>query len=451
MLVKLFIPKLGMTMEKATIAEWRYKDGDTVEKDSTVLVIDTEKVANDIEAPVSGKLVINAAVGDELPCGAIIGYIAETREEYEIAKGGAGAYVSGLQASVAPATEDQKSDQHVAAVEPVLALATVERIKISPLARSVAKQNDIDYAGISGSGPGGRIVKHDIEVAMTRQAAQKPAVMTACPGSRGCGSTSDAAGKPVASIAVASAGDSTSQHEGKRIREVRALKGMRKAISEHMHHSHSISAPISVMFEVDMTEMVKFRNRLLEKWQTEGVRLTYTDIFIMIVAKALKKAPLMNSSLINNEIIIWDDINIGIGASVMLPDGESGLVVPVIRNADKLSLGEISAARKDLTDKARNGTLSMDEMTGGTFTITNTASLSPFWHIQTPIIHQPQAAILGTASIVDRPVVKDGEIVVRPIMPMYLTFDHRIVDGGPTAVFNSLVHGMMSDPDLIFI
>ena len=112
MLVKLFIPKLGMTMEKATIAEWRYNDGDTVEKDSTVLVIDTEKVANDIEAPVSGKLVINAAVGEELPCGAIIGYIAETREEYEVAKGGAGAYASGLQESVAPAAENQKSEQH---------------------------------------------------------------------------------------------------------------------------------------------------------------------------------------------------------------------------------------------------------------------------------------------------------------------------------------------------
>ena len=445
MLTKLFIPKLGMTMEKATIAEWCYNDGDQVEKDSAVLVIDTEKVANDIEAPVSGKLVIIAAVGEELPCGAIIGYIAETQKEYEAAKSGDGVAAGGVpQESASPTMEEQKPEQQgtVATSAPVPAAA--EKIKISPLARTVARQNNVDYSRISGTGPGGRIVKHDIEAALlVKQATVQPIVTTACPGSRGCtGNATEVATQPVGSA---------TQHEGKRIREARPLKGMRKAISEHMHYSHTVSAPITVMFEVDMLEMTRFRGRLLEKWQSHETRLTYTDIFIMIVAKALKKVPMMNSSLINNEIIIWDDINIGIGASVMMPDGENGLLVPVIRNADKLSLGEISAARKDLTDKARNGTLSMDEMTGGTFTITNTASLSPFWHIQTPIIHQPQAAILGTASIVDRPVVKDGEIVIRPIMPMYLTFDHRIVDGGPTSVFNSLVHGMMSDPDLIFI
>lgn len=448
MIVKLFIPKLGMTMEKATIAEWLYKDGDQVEKDSAVLVIDTEKVANDIEAPVSGKLVITAEMGEELPCGAIIGYIAETQAEYETAKGASGSVATVPMTGTPSTIEEQKQDQLVPAVRPAPLPTTVERIKISPLARNVAKQNNVDYAGISGSGPGGRIVKYDIEVALqTQQVVERSAVVTACPGSRGCsGSIADTTEASLSSDVVA-----VKSHEGKRIREVRPLKGMRKAISEHMHHSHSVSAPITVMFEVDMTEMVKFRSRLLEKWQSQDVRLTYTDIFIMIVAKALKKAPMMNSSLISNEIIIWDDINIGFGASVMMPDGENGLVVPVIRNVDKMCLSEISAARKDLTDKARAGKLSMDEMTGGTFTITNTASLSPFWHIQTPIIHQPQAAILGTASIVDRPVVKDGEIVIRPIMPMYLTFDHRIVDGGPTAVFNSQVHGMLTDPDLIFM
>ena len=439
MIVKLFIPKLGMTMEKATIAEWRYKDGDQVEKDSTVLVIDTEKVANDIEAPVSGKLVVTAAVGEELPCGAIIGYIAETQEEYEAEKDGAGASAPAPQASVHPAAEEQNSEQLIAAAEPAPVLASGERIKISPLAKTVAKQNNVDYTEISGSGPGGRIVKHDIEVAMTQQVVAEPILMTACPGSRGCtGSAADAAVKSsVSSTAVVSVSDSVSQHEGKRIREVKTLKGMRKAISEHMHQSHSVTAPISVIFEVDMTEMIKFRNRLIEKWQTQDVRLTYTDIFIMIVAKALKKAPMMNSSLINNEIIVWEDINIGFGASVMMPDGENGLVVPVIRNADKMSLSEISVTRKDLTDKARSGKLSVDEMSGGTFTITNTGTLAPFWHIQTPLIHQPQAAILGTASIVDRPVAIDGQVVIRPIMPMYLTFDHRIVDGGPTSVFNN--------------
>lgn len=443
MITKLFIPKLGMTMEKATIAEWYFKDGDQVEKDTPVLLIDTEKVANDIETPVSGKLVITASVGEELPCGEIIGYIVDTEEEYATLKGGTAAQEVAV---IAEVNEANESEQPVAVLPAKTVASFGDRIKISPLARNIASQNSVDYSTISGSGPGGRIVKLDIEAAMQGTQTAQSVVTTACPGSRGCGGSVTAA--PASNFATTVV---SSQHEGKHIREIKPLKGMRKAISKHMHDSHSVTAPITVMFEVDMTEMIKFRSRLLEKWPAESPRLTYTDIFIMITAKALKKAPMMNSSLINNEIILWDDINIGFGASVLMPDGENGLVVPVIRNADKLSLGEISAARKDLTDKARSGKLSVDEMSGGTFTLTNTGTLSPFWHIQTPIIHQPQAAILGTASIVDRPVVVAGEIVIRPIMPMYLTFDHRIVDGGPTSVFNNQVYGMMTDPDLIFM
>lgn len=454
MIAKIFIPKLGMTMEKATVAEWLYRDGDDVEQGSSVLVIDTEKTANEIEASIGGKLVIDAEVGVELPCGAIVGYIAETQEEYDAAKGGgtsssiASQTVVDLSTVVAPSTDAQPPAQPIPASYSAPVPAPGERIRISPLARTVAKQNQFDYLGLSGSGPGGRIVKKDIEAALqSRQVAQHPVTVAACPGSRGC--TGGVAELPVASVVVS--GGSAQHHEGKRVREVVPLRGVRKAISEHMQRSHSVSAPVTTFSEVDMTETIKLRNRLVEKNRRSPVKITYTDLFILMIARVLKQVPIMNSSLIGNDIILWDDINIGFAVSVTSPEGESSLVVPVIRNADKLSLGEISKYRSALTENARNGNLAIDEMAGGTFTITNTATLIPMWHLQTPIINQPQAAILGTSGIVERPVVRDGEIVVRPVMPLSLTFDHRIIDGGPSGNFVNLLHEMIEDPELMFL
>jgi pyruvate/2-oxoglutarate dehydrogenase complex dihydrolipoamide acyltransferase (E2) component len=168
-------------------------------------------------------------------------------------------------------------------------------------------------------------------------------------------------------------------------------------------------------------------------------------------AKPLKAVPIINSSIVGDEIKLWEDINIGFAVSVMKSESESGLLVPVIRNADQLTLGQISRARKDLMDKARAGTISLDELTGGTFTITNTGTFTSLWHIQTPIINLPEAAILGTSSIVDRPVVINGEIAIRPIMPMSFAFDHRVMDGAPPAQFMGLLQQMIEDPWMILM
>lgn len=431
MITKLFIPKLGMTMEKATIAEWRYRHGDRVEKDAPVLVIDTEKVANEIEAPTAGKLVIVAAVGEELPCGDVVGYIAETEEEFAQAeKGGAAATQLADAAPAAPETGDPA--QPVVVREVVPEGVTGERLKISPLARRMAKDQGIDPRGISGSGPGGRIVRKDIEAAGKDTAACTVTAAAAPP-------------VPAASTVHAAAG-------GKRAKEVIPLKGIRKVISDHMQHSHSVSAPVSVISEIDMTEMIAMRDRINTKVATlGGPGITYTDIFIMVAARALRRTPIMNSSLIGNEILVWDDVNVGFAVSIRMEDGSNALLVPVVHNADRLSLREICARRKDLMDRARTGRLAIDETSGGTFTITNTGTLGPRWHVQTPIINQPEAAILGTASIVDRPVVVDGSIAIRPIMPVSITFDHRIMDGAPPAEFLNHLHEMLTDPQMILV
>ena len=429
MITKLFIPKLGMTMEKGTIAEWRYRDGDLVAKDTTVLVLDTEKVASEIEAPAAGRLVIAAEVGAELPCGAVIGFLAETDQEYEEARKEA---KSPAASAPRPSDQPEGAGCQPPAEQTEKVQETTARIMISPLARTFAEQNGVDIATVSGTGPGGRITKQDVEDALQAKLAAPRQEAPAVP----------APLKPAASAL---------QHEGKCIKQVMPLKGMRKAISDHLHHSHTVSAPVTAISEIDMTEMIAFRNRCLRKGEAKGVRITYTDIFIMIVGKALQGSPMMNASLINDEIVVWEDVNVGFAVSVPLSDGQSGLVVPVIRNANKLSLSEISAARAELTDKARCGSLSMDELTGGTFTITNTGTFGAYWHVQTPIINQPQSAILGTSSVVDRPVVVGGEIVVRPVMPVSLTFDHRVMDGAPPAQFMMQVHEMMADPELMLL
>jgi pyruvate dehydrogenase E2 component (dihydrolipoamide acetyltransferase) len=423
----IFIPKLGMTMEKATIVEWRVNDGDWAEKDTIILVIETEKVAQEMESPASGFLVILAEPGQVHPCGAVIGKLAETKEEYAAIKKGS---VTVEVKEVEVTESEQATTAESAAVAPKPGAPKPSgRILISPVAKRIAEINQVDLSRIPGSGPNGRIVKKDVEkIIETGQIAEVPA----------------AAPQPkVAALAEV--------YEGKRIKEIIPLRGMRKTIAERMHHSTTVAARVTCMTEHDMTEMIKVRKYFNEKAAATGVKITFTDMFILIVSKALKATPIINASLIGDEIKVWEDINIGFAVAVKVSEKESGLVVPVIKNADQKGLVEISKARKDLMDKAREGNLAPDEMTGGTFTITNTGTIARFWHVQTPIINQPEAAILGTSAIIERPIVKDGEIVIGPIMPISISFDHRIVDGDPIAVFLAKLTELIEDPKMILL
>jgi pyruvate/2-oxoglutarate dehydrogenase complex dihydrolipoamide acyltransferase (E2) component len=470
MISKLFIPKLGMTMEKATVAEWRYRHGDRVEKDAAVLVIDTEKVANELEAPAAGRLVIAAKPGQELPCGAVVGFIAETEEEFAEAE--RQAEVEGPAGGAALAASSSVGEPAAQTAE-AAGGATSERVKISPLARKLAAEKGIDVRSVKGSGPGGRVLREDIEAAAKAGATRRErveagaaAAAVAVHGSKAI--TVTGSGAPIArsdadtprSYAVLAQPEgghgaapairpAGARPGGKQVREAIPLKGIRKVISEHMQLSHSVSAPVSVISEVDMTEAIRFRDRLNARGASSGASITFTDIFIMVTAKALRRVPIMNSSLVGNEIVVWDVVNVGCAVSIQVDEGRNALVVPVIHDADRLPLREIAARRKDVTDRARAGRLTVDDTAGGTFTITNTGTLGPMWHFQTPIINQPEAAILGTASIVDRAVVVDGSIVARPIMPVAVTFDHRIMDGAPPAQFLGHVHEMLVDPQMM--
>ena len=228
------------------------------------------------------------------------------------------------------------------------------------------------------------------------------------------------------------------------------MSGMRQGMATHMSQSLVTSARVTVFMEIDMEALIRLRKGLVEKQEMLATRVSFTDLFVFIAARVLRDQPLLNATLTDEGIVVWEDVNIGVALSLAKGGMDTSLVVPVIKQADKKSLREISKELKDLVQKGREGTLSPDEMTGGTFTLTNTAQLLGRWHIQTPMITQPESAILGTSSTVEKPVVKDGEIVIRPMMPVSLSFDHRVMDGVQPTTFLSKLADLVENPDMIW-
>jgi pyruvate/2-oxoglutarate dehydrogenase complex dihydrolipoamide acyltransferase (E2) component len=296
----------------------------------------------------------------------------------------------------------------------------------------MAEDAGIDVATLVGTGPGGRITKEDIEKAIeAKKKAPAPAAPEAQPA---------APPKP----------DAAKERDGIKIKEIIKLRGMRKAIADHMQQSLSISAQLTSMGELEATELKKFREQLVANEDKLGIRISYTDIYVKAIAKALKQVPMVNSSIIDGEIILWEDINIGVAVALQGMDVlGGGLIVPVVRNADKKSLSEISMELKNTVQKARDGKLMPDDVSGGTFTLTSMGGLGGGWGFGTPIINQPQSAILGTGAIMDRPVVKNGEIVIRPMMPVSFTFDHRLIDGVPAGMFMGVLGQILMNPILL--
>ncbi|MEJ2047247.1 MAG: dihydrolipoamide acetyltransferase family protein [Dehalococcoidia bacterium] len=333
-----------------------------------------------------------AETGKEAPIGSAAGLIVATEEELEALKKGGGAVAAKPEAEEAPGEAEE------------------ERILISPVARRMAEEHMIDVSQVAGSGPEGRIIKEDIEKEIAKKEA--PAVAAA------------------------------DMYQGRKIKAKLPLTGIRKAIAEHMHRSLSVSAQLTVMGEMDVTELVKLRKKLVAQEEKLGARITYTDLMVAAVAKLLKEYPLVNASLIDNEIVQWEDINVSVAVAL-----EEGLIVPVVRNADQKSLVEISKEVRTLAKKARERALAPEQVQGGTFTITNLGALGGGYRFETVIINQPESAILGTGGITDRAVVREGKIVIRPIMTYYLTYDHRVFTGAVAAAFiNSLVE-LLAKPE----
>ena len=403
MATEIKVPRLGMAVADATIIEWKVKEGEQVAEKQVVVVIETEKLRYDVESPAAGFVHILLNEGDTAPVGKVIGLIAASKEELaalpEAAPAETAAIAEAPQAEAAPTAAPAARGEGEA------------RIRISPLARKLAEEHALDITGVTGTGPGGRITREDIEKAIIAPAA----------------APAGAAGE-------------------KRVKQAIPMRGMRGAIAEHMHRSLSVSAQLTAMGEIDMAQMVKLRKDLVDQESVLGTRITYTDLLVFALARALKEHPLVNSSLIDNEIKVWEDINIGVAVAL-----EEGLIVPVVKAADKKSLKEISQTVKTLAEKAREGKLVAEEITGGTFTLSNLGAVGAGYRFETVIINQPESAILGTGAITERAVVRDGQIVIRPIMTYYLTYDHRVVDGAVAARFMASLIKLLENPSLLLI
>lgn len=421
MAIDIAIPKLGMTMKEAKVVAWMFNEGDRVERGRVVMQVETAKVTHDVEAQASGFLHILVPPGETRPVGAAVGQLAETREELAALQ----AQTPAPEVTAAAPVGEAPARSGAA---PAPSGGKPGKVKVSPLARRLAEEHNLDLTQIQGSGPNGRIVKEDIEKELAR-GVQRAQVPCAAEEERWAGEVID----------------------GKRVKKVLPLQGMRRAIADHMVQSLQVAAQLTTMTEFDMTELIRLRKRLVERESSLGFRASYTDLIVYILARTLKAVPVMNASLIDDRVVLWEDVHIGVAVALQVSEFESGLIVPVVRNADRKSLADIHRTVTSVVEKARQGNILPDDVTGSTFTLTNTGTFGNMWAHGTPIINQPESAILQTGSILDRPAVVEGQLVVRPLMPASLTFDHRVLDGAPVSIFLAELRDRIESPGLLIL
>ncbi|MDR1571577.1 MAG: 2-oxo acid dehydrogenase subunit E2 [Clostridiales Family XIII bacterium] len=394
MVTKLVMPKLGLTMKEGMIARWIKEEGDTLKKGDDVLEIETEKLTDILESPVDGTLLrMMGRPGDSLPIAAVLAYIGEPGEPIP---------EEAAAPDSAQASDSAQAPENAQAPESAQAPDGRGKVRASPAARALAGRIGLDYALLSGTGPGGRIVKRDVEAAA---ASPQPRAGLPAP--------------PPRSVPYA---------------------GMRKAIGSAMSASWSAAPMVTHHARADMTELFALRSRLNEGIEDGGGRIGLLDIFVKIVAKAIGSFPIMGATLSGDEIILPGNVNIGIAVAV-----EGGLVVPVVRDAGRKDLFAVSREAKGLVAKARGKALAPGDVGGGSFTI---SSIGGYGSVDffTPIINQPESAILGICRTQDTPVARDGGIVVRPLIGLSLTFDHRVIDGAPAAEFLALLIRYVENP-----
>ncbi len=434
---EIYLLKVGMTMTEGMVSEWYIADGQQVNKGEMLYALETEKVNMDVDAEFDGKVKHLVQVGEMMEPGDVVGFIFEDGEEIPSNLSAIPVKQNSAIGAVEPGSKPG-SEPESQPVENGVPDNKDNRVKSSPAARRLAKELDVDFTTLTGTGPGGRIVEADVQaVAATvvrasplakRLAEQKGVNISSIKGSGPGGRIVEA------DIEAAAMKSSTSIAS-----ETIAVRGMRKTIAQRMFASLQSTAQLTMDMEASMDDAVRLRESLIDEWQGEKIRPTYTDLVVKAVAKALKSHPLMNSQLGDTEITLLSDIHVGIAVAV--PDG---LVVPVIRNADKLSVKEITVESSRLATFARNGTLGLDDYAGGTFTISALGmyGVDSF----TPIINTPQAGILGVNRIFDG-VAWDGD---RPLkakkMNLSLTWDHRVLDGAPAAEFLAEVCTLLANP-----
>ena len=416
------MPKLAMGMNEGTVVEWLAAEGQQLERGAPLMQVETEKVAYDVEAPVAGWLHIVVPAGETVPVESVIGQFAASAEEYAAITGGA---VTAA-AATAPGVPFNDKLTSTGAVMPVAPAAAAPapaggRIKASPLARKLARDRGIDLAAITGTGPQGRIVKRDVLAAK--------------------------AGAP-ATAAIAQ----MSEPGTLTVKGTVPLKGMRGAIARRMTHSLQTAAQLSQFSEVDATRLLKARECFVANADAYGTRVSVNAFVVKAIAVACQAVPIANAGIVGDEIVLWNEVNVGIAVS--LPgqgEWDSGLIVPVLRNAERKGLVQIDRELRDLATRAREGRLVPGETEGGTVTLSPTAAMGgeAMYSWSTPVLNLPQALIVQPGMIMERAVVHKGKIRKRAMLPLSITFDHRVLDGDPVANFVVTLRRCLQAPELM--
>jgi len=440
---EVIMPKLGLTMEEGTIVRWLKAEGEMVEEGDILFEVQTDKVVMEVESPGSGVLARILVGEDEtVPIAVVVAYIVAPGEEVP-----------------EPLPEADIGDMAVAKEVAPIRPAGGRVIVATPAARRLARDEGVDLAGVTGSGEDGMIVKADILAATKirhRVAPEVPVVTGKPKASPAARRVARAEGVALEVVPGSGPGGRIMEQDvldfvvqrrtvGADEGELVTLHPIHKLMAERMSQSFAGAPHFYLGVEVKATALVELRERLLPICEERAeVRLTFTDMLIRLLAATLGDHPFANATWQDGRIRLLRDINVGLAAAV-----EEGLVVPVIKGADTLSLTEIALARRELAAKATEGRLSLDEVTGGTFTLTNLGMLGV--DVFQAIINPPQSTILATGRIAERPVVEDGQVVARPTVYLTLSVDHRVLDGATAARFLQDLQVHIEDPDQFFL
>ncbi|MBP1123722.1 MULTISPECIES: 2-oxoglutarate dehydrogenase complex dihydrolipoyllysine-residue succinyltransferase [Pseudomonas] len=400
MAIEIKAPSFPESVADGTVATWHKKPGEAVKRDDLIVDIETDKVVLEVLAEADGVLgAIVAQEGDTVLSNQVLGSIEE---------GGAAAPAPA--AAAAPAAAPAAAAPAAAGEDPIAA----------PAARQLAEENGINLASVKGTGKDGRVTKEDV-VAAVEAKKNAPAAAPA------------KAAAPAAAAPVFAAGDRTE----KRVPMTR----VRATVAKRLVEAQSNMAMLTTFNEVDMTEVMALRSKYKDLFEKShnGVRLGFMSFFVKAATEALKRYPAVNASIDGTDIVYHGYADVGVAVS-----SDRGLVVPVLRNAELMSLAEIEGGIAGFGKKARDGKLTIDEMTGGTFTITNGGTFGSM--MSTPIVNPPQAAILGMHNILQRPMAINGQVVIRPMMYLALSYDHRLIDGKEAVTFLVTIKNLLEDP-----
>ncbi len=445
------VPAVGESISEATIGEWSKKSGEFVKRDEVILLLETDKASVEVVAPNDGVLTTTANQGDVVKIGAVVAMIdtegvatagmVQPTKNTEQPKAAPGA------AAKAPAAVPTPTAATAAASGKNL--SPDQQANLSPATRRVVDERGLDPSQIKGTGKDGRLTKADAMQAAEPSRngggglgatagnyAQGPAQSSAQPTSQA--PAKDAKKTEIPPLPVARGGGVRGEHR-------QAMTTIRKRIAERLVMSQQTTATLTTFNEIDMSQVMSLRDRYKDKYKEKyGVSLGFMGFFVKACVQALREVPEVNSFIDGQELIYHDYINVGVAVGT-----EKGLIVPVVRDADQLSVAEVEQAIRHYALKARDGKISVDDLSGGTFTISNGGVYGSL--NSTPILNPPQSGILGMHKIEDRPVVVGGQIVIRPMMYVALSYDHRVIDGKGAVTFLVRVKEGIEDPSRLLL